>query len=113
MLKFLGIILLVFIFFALLGVMLFTSAIMSFIAKIKEMMRQNNEKDRDYTGRQRQQYAYRNRANTANSRNQQQQWRQSSSSAEDETVIDTRSRSHSNKKIFDDNEGEYVDFVEE
>ena len=114
MLNILGIIFLVLIFFVLLGVMLFASAILSFIRKIKDMIgydSANDHNSRDYTGRRRQQYAYRD--NTTNTTNSQQQWQQSSSSVQDETIIDTRSQKKSNKKIFDDNEGEYVDFVEE
>ena len=114
MLNILGFIFLALIFFVLLGVMIFASAILSFIRKIKDMIGYDSASDhssRDYTGRRRQQYAYRD--NTANTANSQQQRQQSSSYTQDETIVDTRLQNRSSKKIFDDNEGEYVDFVEE
>lgn len=78
------------------------------------------QQHREETGRQRQQYSQR-----------QQTWSTQNQSAQDfqnaeggdqprttqtatgETIIDNRHQERESKKIFDDSDGEYVDFVEE
>jgi len=115
MFKILGIIFLVFLFFLLLIVMMCASAILSFIRKFREMSnRQNHDTDRDdrdYTGRRQQQYSYRYSSDVGSHDTGQGSAR--SSAMQDETVVDTRSPQRYGKKIFGDDEGEYVDFVEE
>ena len=60
---------------------------------------------RTETGRQRQQYCNRQRTQSASS--------QTTQTATGETIIDNRQQKRENKKIFDDSDGEYVDFTEE
>ena len=79
---------------------------------------------REETGRQRQQYNQRQQSgatresgnsresNDSNSSSQFSQPRQTTT-ATGETIIDNRHQERENKKIFDDSDGEYVDFVEE
>lgn len=109
MLKVIGIILLLLIFIFFMVVTMFASAILSFIHKFRKMSKggYTRDEDSDYMGRRQQQYAYRN------SSSNQQTNRQQAYTQQDETIIDTRSMQQSNKKIFDDSEGEYVDYVEE
>ena len=81
-------------------------------------MRESERKARQYreeTGRQRQQYSQRQQ--TTNTRdnsdaNYYDQPRQTTT-ATGETIIDNRHQERESKKIFDDSDGEYVDFVEE
>lgn len=120
MFKILGAILLVLLFFVLLGVMLFTSAVLSFIRRFRSMGDKydpsDNRSDRDYTGRRQQQYSYRGgrSAATGDTRGTRRDSQETSySSGQDEVIVDTRSSHRANKRIFDDDEGEYVDFVEE
>ena len=73
------------------------------------------------TGRQRQQYSQRptNGQATANSQqqqtadNNQQDQARRTQTATGETIIDHRHQERSDKKIFEDSEGEYVEFTEE
>ena len=82
-------------------------------------------KYRDETGRQRQQYNQRPQNpfyepkepadsnvtnNTEESTNEEQPRR--TQTATGETIIDHHHQKRSNKKIFDDNDGEYVEFME-
>lgn len=79
---------------------------------------------REETGRQRQQYNQRQQSgatresgnsresNDSNDSSQYAQPRQTTT-ATGETIIDNRHQERENKKIFDDSDGEYVDFVEE
>jgi ABC-type multidrug transport system fused ATPase/permease subunit len=70
---------------------------------------------RTETGRRRQQYSSR----TQNSQQAQGAQREYQSTTRHtrtetgETIIDNRHQERENKKIFDDSDGEYVDFVEE
>jgi hypothetical protein len=59
---------------------------------------------RTETGRQRQQYSNRQRTQSASS--------QTTQTATGETIIDNRQQKRENKKIFDDSDGEYVEFEE-
>ena len=63
---------------------------------------------RTETGRKRQQYGTRQSANTT----QSDQYSQTTQTATGETIIDNRHQERENKKIFDDTDGEYVDFEE-
>ena len=69
---------------------------------------------REETGRQRQQYSQRQQtgSTTSGDTNQYSEARQTTT-ATGETIIDHRHQERENKKIFDDSDGEYVDFVEE
>ena len=60
------------------------------------------QQHREETGRQRQQYSQR-----------QQTQNQSAQGFQDAERVDNRHQERENKKIFDDSDGEYVDFVEE
>jgi predicted Holliday junction resolvase-like endonuclease len=62
---------------------------------------------RDEVGRQRQQYSQR-----AQPKNNQQQTARRTETATGETIIDHHHKKRGNRKIFDDEEGEYTDFVE-
>ena len=59
---------------------------------------------RTETGRQRQQYSNRQRAQSDQSTR--------TTTATGETIIDNRQQKRENKKIFDDSDGEYVEFEE-
>ena len=73
---------------------------------------------REETGRQRQQYSQRqqygptNQASDTEDTSSYEQPR-TTQTATGETIIDNRHQERENKKIFDDSDGEYVDFVEE
>ena len=84
------------------------------------------QQHREETGRQRQQYnqrqQYSQRQQTWSTQNQSAQGFQNAEggdqprttqTATGETIIDNRHQERENKKIFDDSDGEYVDFVEE
>ena len=60
---------------------------------------------RTETGRQRQQYSNRQRTQSTQSS-------QTTQTATGETIIDNRQQKRENKKIFDDSDGEYVEFEE-
>lgn len=102
MFKIFGILFLVLVFVALFALMLFASAIFSIIRKLRKMLHGDDDQQNNYTGRQRQQYSY-----TQNTRQSNTDYTDS------ETIIDTRSPHITSKRIFEDNEGEYVDFIEE
>ena len=63
---------------------------------------------RTETGRQRQQYSNRQKAQNS----QSAQSSQTTQTATGETIIDNRQQKRENKKIFDDSDGEYVEFEE-
>lgn len=70
---------------------------------------------RTETGRKRQQYANRSQ-NYQDTQNNQQYGYESTRHTQTETgetIIDNRHQERENKKIFNDSDGEYVDFVEE
>ena len=60
---------------------------------------------RTETGRQRQQYSNRQKTQSTQSS-------QTTQTATGETIIDNRQQKRENKKIFDDSDGEYVEFEE-
>lgn len=112
MFKIVGILVLVFIFIALMAVTLFASVIFSVIRKLRKMIYGDAaNRDSDYTGRRQQQYSYRGGNTGQQSAGNTRQ--QTGTSTDSETIIDTRSPRQTNSRIFDDNEGEYVDFIEE
>lgn len=64
---------------------------------------------REETGRQRQQYSTRN---TRQAQGAQTEQPRQTTMATGETIIDNRRQDRENKKIFDDSDGEYVEFEE-
>jgi flagellar biosynthesis/type III secretory pathway M-ring protein FliF/YscJ len=70
---------------------------------------------REETGRQRQQYNQRHQTYQAGNNDEMQEdfGPRKTQTATGETIIDNRHQERENKKIFDDSDGEYVDFVEE
>ena len=81
-------------------------------------MRESERKARQYreeTGRQRQQYSQRQQSGNTRDSSDDSQYSQArtTTTATGETIIDNRHQERENKKIFDDSDGEYVDFVEE
>ena len=65
---------------------------------------------REETGRQRQQYS--NRQNAQGPQSAQSEGPRRTQTATGETIIDNRHQNRENKKIFDDSDGEYVEFEE-
>ena len=70
------------------------------------------QQHREETGRQRQQYGPTSQADNMDDTSSYEQPR-TTQTATGETIIDNRHQERENKKIFDDSDGEYVDFVEE
>ena len=70
---------------------------------------------REETGRQRQQYNQRQQNyQTSNGYETQEDFgTRTTQTATGETIIDNRHQERENKKIFDDSDGEYVDYIEE
>jgi len=70
---------------------------------------------REETGRQRQQYNQSTQSTQTSQGTQQTQSEQPrrTQTATGETIIDHRHQERENKKIFDDSDGEYVEFTEE
>jgi uncharacterized protein HemX len=75
------------------------------------------QQHREETGRQRQQYGQRQQRQNQSAQGFQNAEREdqprTTQTATGETIIDHRHQERENKKIFDDSDGEYVDFVEE
>ena len=72
------------------------------------------QQHREETGRQRQQYSQRQQSGpTRNQESDNYEQPRTTTTATGETIIDNRHQERENKKIFDDSDGEYVDFVEE
>jgi Flp pilus assembly protein TadG len=112
---------LLFVFFLLVFIgMLAGGYVVKSIKKFKKAAEQAADKReqqfRDEVGRQRQQYSQRQQptghAEQPNGFNGYEQPRQTTT-ATGETIIDNRHQERESKKIFDDSDGEYVDFVEE
>jgi predicted Holliday junction resolvase-like endonuclease len=115
---------LLFLFFVIVLILMLTGRFL--LKKIRELRKaaeQAAEQEafnyRTETGRQRQQYGKRQSAQTtqhAQERQQSTQYSQSSrhtQTSTGETIIDHRHQERENRKIFNDTDGEYVDFVEE
>jgi cbb3-type cytochrome oxidase cytochrome c subunit len=109
-----------FIFFLIVFILMLTGGYI--VKKIKEFQKAANnaaqQKARNYrneTGRQRQQYAH-NTQNSQRPRQSQesQEPRQpyQTKTATGETIIDHHHQERENRKIFDDSDGEYVEFTE-
>ena len=75
------------------------------------------QQHREETGRQRQQYNQRQQTQYQSAQDFQDPERneqpRTTQTATGETIIDNRHQERESKKIFDDSDGEYVDFVEE
>lgn len=102
------VLLLVLVFIAIVVMLAFTF-IVRWVRKIRNMMRGNAPEDTssrfhaDYTGRRQQHYGYTNdKWNRANEKKRGSRGR----------IIDQRDPQKANRKIIDDNVGEYVDFEE-
>ena len=98
---------------------------------VEEAADRKEQRYRNETGRQRQQYSQRpqpqqSRAENTNgdesaqsaervqpSQNEEQKNARHTQTATGETIIDHHHETRENKKIFDDSDGEYVEFVEE
>jgi len=107
--------------------MLTGSYILRFIRNFRKAAEQAADQEvqrhREETGRQRQQYGHRQRVGDEEIENPFYQGPRSEQPKQDEprrtqtatgeTIIDHRHQHRENKKIFDDSDGEYVDFVEE
>lgn len=104
----LGILLFIFALFLLL-VMLAWGFILKTIRNFRKMVRDaadlQEQRYREETGRQRQQYSQRQQ-------NDFQGASQQTKTQTGETIIDNRHQKRENKKIFDDSDGEYVDYTE-
>ena len=118
-----------FIFFVLVFIgILIGGRIYSTIQKAKKAVQQAAEQQeqqrRTETGRQRQQYSQRQQSHSAqNARSSQNTYSDQreedyqpearrTQTATGETIIDNRHQERENKKIFDDSDGEYVEFEE-
>ena len=118
-----------FIFFVLVFIgILIGGRIYSTIQKAKKAVQQAAEQQeqqrRTETGRQRQQYSQRQQSHSAqnahSSQNTYSDQREEdyqpearrTQTATGETIIDNRHQNRENKKIFDDSDGEYVEFEE-
>ena len=78
----------------------------------QEAADKKEQRFRDEVGRQRRQYSQRQQPqNTQSNQTPEDDNARRTETATGETVIDHQNRD--NKKIFDDEEGEYVEFVEE
>ena len=91
--------------------------VMAFIARAKEVAMQadrekTNRHSRDYTGRRQQQYGHSRRSSSQQTTNTTGSRTYRSASGE-EVIIDTRNPESANRRIYEDGEGEYVDFEEE
>ncbi len=74
------------------------------------------QRQRYETGRQRQQYSHRAQSpkeSFDNAGQDQDDFVRHSHAATDESIFEQPQESRTTRKIFDDSEGEYVDFVEE
>ena len=91
--------------------------VMAFIARAKEVAMQadrekTNRHSRDYTGRRQQQYGHSRRSSSQQTTNTTGSRTYRSASGE-EVIIDTRNPESASRRIYEDGEGEYVDFEEE
>jgi hypothetical protein len=104
-------------------------AIKNFRKAAEQAAEQQDHRYRTETGRQRQQYSHRaqksqgswNSQNTQNNQNTQNHQSYQNAQRDDarrtetttgETIIDHRHQERENNKIFDDSDGEYVEFEE-
>lgn len=112
MFKIIGLLFLILAFLAIMALMFFASVIFSVVRKLRKMIYGDEaNREHEYTRRRQQQYSYRGGNTGQQSASNTRQ--QAGSVADNETIIDTRSPHQTSSRIFDDNEGEYVDFIEE
>ncbi len=87
----------------------------------EQMAEQQARQHREETARQRQQYSHRTQYSQQSQQSQRTYTTQEAydeqprrtQTASGETIIDHRHQERENKKIFDDSDGEYVEFTEE
>jgi|SRR5574344_533175 Sec-independent protein translocase protein TatA len=117
------IVVLLFIFFAI-GLMILFRAVHQGIHRFKQMMGMEDGEDtssmhsRNYTGKRQQQYEFRHgddygTRHQGRTQGQEQGNKQQSSTSSGETIIDQRDTRQTKRKIFAEDEGEYVDYIEE
>ena len=105
-------------FLAILIIMLTGSFILKKVRDFRKAMQEAADQQafnyRTETGRKRQQYGNRSQ-DYQGAQNAQQGYESARQTQTEtgETIIDNRHQERENKKIFDDSDGEYVDFVEE
>ena len=118
---------LLFIFFLIVFFLILTGGyIIKTIRKFRQTARQAAEEQeqryRNETGRQSRQYTQRHQATQQGGQSRQGQYRQQGAAQQEtcqtrtatgETIIDHRRQERESKKIFDDSDGEYVEFTEE
>jgi len=118
---------LLFIFFLIVFFLILTGGyIIKAIRKFRQAARQAAEEQeqryRNETGRQSRQYTQRHQATQQGGQSRQGQYRQQGAAQQEtrqtqtatgETIIDHRRQERESKKIFDDSDGEYVEFTEE
>jgi uncharacterized iron-regulated membrane protein len=123
----LGFVLFIFFVFVFIGILI-GGRIYSTIQKAKKAVQQAAEQQeqqrRTETGRQRQQYSQRQQSHSAQNvhssqdtystqrEDEFQSQARRTQTATGETIIDNRHQERENKKIFDDSDGEYVEFEE-
>ena len=123
----LGFVLFIFFVFVFIGILI-GGRIYSTIQKAKKAVQQAAEQQeqqwRTETGRQRQQYSQRQQSHSAQnvhssqdtySTHREEEFQSQArrtQTATGETIIDNRHQERENKKIFDDSDGEYVEFEE-
>ena len=101
------------------------SAIQKAKRAAQQAAEQQQQRQRTETGRQRQQYSQRRQPqnaqnaqsahstqNAQSSQEEEQPQARRTQTATGETIIDHRHQERENKKIFDDSDGEYVEFEE-
>ncbi len=74
-----------------------------------------NRHNRDYTGRRQQHYSYNTYQNQGNHQNskEERQGQKNTHVHEDITIVDMRNPEQTERRIFSDEEGEYIEFEEE
>ena len=84
-----------------------------FIRKMTDA--RTNRNNRDYTGRRQQHYSYNTYQNHGNHQNskEERQGQKNTHVHEDITIVDMRNPEQTERRIFSDEEGEYIEFEEE
>ena len=109
---------LLFVFFLLVFIgMLIGGTVIRKIKQVHKAVQQAADKReqqfRDEVGRKRQQYqSSQNSQNTQSNQSSKQQTARHTQTATGETIIDHHHEKRENRKIFDDSDGEYVEFEE-
>ena len=120
-----GILLFIFfliVFFLILAGGYIIKAIRKFRQAARQAAEEQEQRYRNETGRQSRQYTQRHQATQQGGQSRQGQYRQQGAAQQEtcqtqtatgETIIDHRRQERESKKIFDDSDGEYVEFTEE